>query len=101
MIASYTHNDNNSGVEVNLINNVEDREQIIQNLFPRIKQHKGIKPIKQWELFKKWRPLVYPFDLRDSICPKPSDDIIRQFSKGEKRKHTKHLSTLLLLNNCD
>ena len=41
---------------------------------PIIIEYEGLKPIKQVELFTKWRPMI-PEEFRDEICPRPSDDV--------------------------
>ena len=49
-----------------------------------------LKPIKQVELYKKWRPLV-PEEYADEICPKPSDSVFEMVKneRSEKQKAKK------------
>jgi hypothetical protein len=53
----------------------ESRDAELLNRTPNVIPSSGIKPIKQVELFKKWRQYV-PVQFRDSICPKPTDDVL-------------------------
>ena len=50
----------------------------------------GLKPIKQVELYKKWRPLL-PEEYADEICPKPPDSILEMVKneRAEKQKAKK------------
>ena len=43
----------------------------------------GLRPIKQVEMWSKWGPLIGTKEDRDALCPKPSDEIIKQV-KGDK-----------------
>ena len=43
----------------------------------------GLKPIKQVEMWSKWEPLIGNEEDRDTLCPKPSDEIIAKV-KGDK-----------------
>jgi hypothetical protein len=45
----------------------------------------GIKPIKQVELYKKWRPFV-PHQFREEICPRPSDEVIASVKNDRNNK---------------
>jgi len=49
-----------------------------------------LKPIKQVELYTKWRPVV-PEEFRDHICPKPPDHVLElvKKQKAEKQKAKK------------
>ena len=53
----------------------------------KIKKEKrpGLREIKQVNLYEKWVPLV-PLELRDEICPKPSDKIINSVKEETKTK---------------
>jgi hypothetical protein len=58
-------------------NNVlgDNRDAELTRRLPNVIPSSGIKAIKQVELFKKWRQYV-PVQFRDSICPKPPDDVL-------------------------
>ena len=47
----------------------------------------GLKPIKQVDLYQKWRPLV-PNEYADEICPKPPDSVLAMVKneRAEKQK---------------
>ena len=45
---------------------------LIEHTFPDQIPYSGIKPIKQMELYLKWRKLVPP-EFQDEICPRPKD----------------------------
>jgi hypothetical protein len=45
----------------------------------------GIKPIKQVELYKKWRPFV-PHQFRDQICPRPTDEVLEAVRNEKNSK---------------
>ena len=47
----------------------------------------GLKPIKQVELYTKWRPLV-PDEYKDSICPKPHESVFEMVKKDKAEKRT-------------
>lgn len=51
----------------------------------------GIKPIKQVELYTKWRKFV-PDSFQDEICPKPSTDIINQVTSDKRQKNRERAS---------
>ena len=51
----------------------------------------GLKPIKQVELYKNWRPLV-PDEYKDAICPKPSDTILEVVKKERAEKKKKKIA---------
>lgn len=40
----------------------------------------GLKPIKQMDLYRKWRPIL-PQEYKDITCPLPPESVIRQFKK--------------------
>ena len=48
----------------------------------------GLKPIKQVELYQKWRPLV-PEEFADKICPKPPDSILETVKNERAEKKAK------------
>jgi hypothetical protein len=45
----------------------------------------GLRPIKQVELYVKFRPLV-PEPYRDDICPKPSAEVMARVKEDKKSK---------------
>jgi hypothetical protein len=51
----------------------------------------GIKPIKQVELYMKWRKFV-PDSFQDEICPKPSTEVINQVTSDRKQKNRERAS---------
>ena len=57
---------------------------------PQVLTPPGLKPIKQVELYTKWRPVV-PEEFRDHICPKPPDHVLElvKKQKAEKQKAKK------------
>ena len=55
-------------------------EENLEQLVPT-----GLKPIKQVELYKKWRPLL-PEEFRDSTCPRPSDEVINSIKERNREK---------------
>ena len=61
------------------------RTQQMQQLSPVSLQRPGIKPIKQVELYKNWRPFI-PREYRDEICPKPSDEVINEVQNERNAK---------------
>ena len=50
----------------------------------------GLKPIKQFELYKKWRPLVFE-EFADKSCPKPPFSVLEMVKneRAEKQKAKK------------
>lgn len=61
----------------------ETRQNIPQNEMPEPSETPGLKPIKQAELYFKWRPMVHT-DFQDYTCPKPPDEVLQKI-QGEKR----------------
>ena len=49
----------------------------------------GLKDIKAVELFTKWRKFL-PKEAQDKTCPKPSDEIMKKFKPGNKKKTAKN-----------
>mmetsp|Transcript_71513 Transcript_71513/g.198012 ORF Transcript_71513/g.198012 Transcript_71513/m.198012 type:complete len:128 (-) Transcript_71513:149-532(-) len=45
----------------------------------------GLRPIKQMEMFEKWRDVV-PREYWNDTCPKPAQEVIDMFKKGKKEK---------------
>lgn len=46
----------------------------------------GIRPIKQVELYTKWRTLIPDVNDREETCPRPSDEIIESVKKQKNSK---------------
>jgi hypothetical protein len=44
-----------------------------------------MKPIKQVELYTKWRKFG-PAEFADEICPKPHDDILKKVQEARSEK---------------
>jgi hypothetical protein len=53
-----------------------NRFSILQTIVAPVLPSPGIKPIKQVELYKKWRPFI-PSQFCDEICPRPSDESLQ------------------------
>ena len=47
--------------------------------------HEGIKPIKQIELWSKWRKHL-PEEVQDITCPEPSEEVMKRYKKEKKEK---------------
>jgi len=60
------------------------RAQVIREDWERmaVLEKPGLRPIKQVELYKKYRPFVPP-EVADIICPKPSDEALRAYEKDK------------------
>ena len=65
----------------------EHRATVLKNMITDLKVLKtpGIKPIKQVELYQKWRPLL-PVKAREITCPKPSDEIMKKVKSDRAAK---------------
>ena len=48
----------------------------------------GLKPIKQVELYTKWRPLL-PKEVQDMTCPRPSEEVLNLIKAERKMKYQK------------
>ena len=48
----------------------------------------GLKPIKEIEMYKKWRDIV-PKEYWEEICPKPSDELLKIHNEELNAKQTK------------
>ena len=59
---------------------ISKMEENLEQLIPT-----ALKPIKQVELWKKWRPLI-PKKYRDDTCPKPTDAIINSIKERNREK---------------
>ena len=46
----------------------------------------GIRPIKQVELYTKWRTLIPDVNDREETCPRPSDEILESVKKQKNSK---------------
>ena len=66
------------------------RTRVLRHGTPQVITPPGVKPIKQVELYTKWRPVV-PEEFRDHICPKPPDHVLElvKKQKAEKQKAKK------------
>jgi hypothetical protein len=64
----------------------EDREQQLKQLPLQPVTALGLKPIKQVELYTKWRKFV-PAEFVDEICPKPHDDILKKVQEARSEKN--------------
>ena len=55
----------------------------------------GLRPIKQVEMHKKWRPLL-PEWAKDITCPKPSQAVLDEVNKekNSKRKNKRKASAM-------
>lgn len=62
---------------------VGDYEKHLEALEPP-----GIKPIKQYELWHKWRPYI-PLEYQDILCPKPSQEVIDDIKKSNNERSKK------------
>jgi hypothetical protein len=54
--------------------------QIENNILPLISP--GLPPIKQYELYKKWRKIT-PEEFKNVTCPKPSESVLAMFRDPE------------------
>jgi hypothetical protein len=61
------------------------REEALQQLKPLLLEAPGIPPIKRCELYNKYRHLV-PEPYRDTICPKPPQEILDDQKKIKNDK---------------
>lgn len=67
--------------------NAQNRAALVANYKMHLQTLKppGIAPIKQFELWHKWRPFI-PATYQDILCPKPSDAIIKSMkAKSNER----------------
>ena len=55
----------------------------------------GIKPIKQQELYTKWRPLV-PEEYQDDFCPKPTPSVIEECNEQQNIAMSAEIETYCL-----
>ena len=70
--------------------NTEERAAIVANYkdYLHTLQTPGIKPIKQYELWHKWRPYV-PAEYQDILCPRPCQEIINSIKKNNAERGQK------------
>jgi hypothetical protein len=61
------------------------REEALKQWKPQLLEAPGIPPIKRCELYNKYRPLV-PQPYRDTICPKPPQEILDNQKKIKNDK---------------
>jgi hypothetical protein len=75
----------------------DKRFEEIQDFFLQNLKSPGLRPIKQVELYKKFRPYV-PRQYWEETFPKPSDEVLESVSKerADKRKAKK---TMMLKNS--
>ena len=76
---------------------IENRKSIMCCTQPEELVPPGIKPIKQVELYQKWRKFVLD-DYKDILCPFPGQDVVDAVTKQKKeskksKKGTKRRST--------
>jgi hypothetical protein len=64
----------------------EERQQQLKQLPLQSVPAPGMKPIKQVELYTKWRKFV-PAEFADEICPKPHDDILKKVQEARSEKN--------------
>ena len=69
------------------VKSAEDRAPLIKNMMNEITnlEPPGIQPIKQVDLFTKWRKLLKP-ENQDKTCPKPADDVLDGERKRKREK---------------
>ena len=85
------------------VKSAEDRAPLIKNMMNEITnlEPPGIQPIKQVDLFTKWRKLLKP-------CPKPADDVLdgeRKRKRGKTwadtlKKKPEQLIVLIIKSKC-
>ena len=51
----------------------------------KVLKEPGIRPIKQVELYQKWRPLL-PKEKRDLTCPKPTAEVMTKVRDDKRAK---------------
>jgi hypothetical protein len=78
---------NNRGKAV--FKSAQDRAPLIKNMLNELQnlEPPGIQPIKQVDLFTKWRKLLKP-ENQDKTCPKPADDVL-EGERTRKRNKTR------------
>ena len=68
----------------------QERKIAIQNLLSDLTMlpAPGIPPIKQVELYKKWRKVISD-EYKDITCPRPPEEVIQQVQNDKKAKRKK------------
>ena len=74
---------NRIALRLNEEERVEKLKRMVFDL--KVLKEPGIRPIKQVELFQKWRPLL-PKEKRDITCPKPSEDVMTKVRNDKRAK---------------
>ena len=74
-----------------LMKKKKDREKHFNDEV-RLLPKPGLRPIKQVELFEKFRPLV-PEHLQDAICPKPTAEVMAMVRADKKGKRVNKKNT--------
>ena len=72
---------------------VEQRKKMIESITPEVLPKPGISAIKQVELYTKWRPLIHNRVACDSICPKPTDDVLKMVKNAKNLKASEKRNT--------
>ena len=75
-------------------------ENNLKNQTPEQEQSPGLAEIKQVEVFTKWRTFV-PEEVRDEICPKPSQHVLDKIKNERKEKNKVKLEALRKLKQGD
>ena len=63
--------------------------------YPAELEPPGIKPIKQAELFKKWRQFV-PVQFQNEICPNPGTELLNAVAKEKSEKRKNRANNIVL-----
>ena len=69
----------------NFYKNVPHRSVLIETYTMERLNVPGIRDIKQVELWKNWRQYV-PDPYKDSICPKPTEDVLEKIKREKSKK---------------
>ena len=64
----------------------ECRRMLIEASKPETIQKIGIKPINKVEMYTKWLPLIVGKPSADTLCPLPSDDIMKGVKEDKNMK---------------
>ena len=64
---------------------LKSREHLLKTFEMQLKQLQppGIKPIKQWELWHKWRSFIPP-QYQDELCPRPSEVVAQSMQERSR-----------------
>ena len=65
----------------------EVRASLISNMLCELEKLEppGLAPIKQVEMYTKWRPLLKPCN-QEITCPRPSEDVIQKVKNEQNAK---------------